>query len=386
MNEETSKTLLNRYQNGADSAAAFEIHERYQTRLVSLAKVKLMGMLSSKLDAEDISQETFAAFFALADRNEVRWRKQGDLWRLLAGIAINKVKQNLDFYSHQKRAPSRETLNFPLTNLGVRADSIEALGELVEDCVVNEKPLMKSVLLLRLSGHTTNEIAEKTGRSPRTVRRLIEALKTKVISKNDFLDESFQNQKPSNIPFAYQVGYDDFHLQRMIGAGSFSKVYLAKQFSLDRFVAIKAIRKKWLNDQRVRATFEREVELLSQVDDANIVRTYGLGRLPNSGYFLVLQWIDGQPLTTVANSARSVDRARWIQQLCDSIKHLHSKGIAHRDLKFDNILVNRAGDLQIVDFGLGCFPKSNERDAFTGDLAALDQICKTLSSPPPTSV
>lgn len=379
MNEETSKTLLNRYQTGSDSAAAFEIHSRYQTRLVSLAKGKLMGVLSSKLDAEDISQETFTAFFALADRNEVRWQKQGDLWRLLAGIAINKVKQNFDFYSNQKRAPSRETQNFPLTNLSVHADSVEALGELVEDCVVNEKPLMKSVLLLRLSGHTTNEIAEKIGRSPRTVRRLIEAVKTKVISRNDFLDESFHHQTHSKIPFTYQVSYDDFHLQRMIGEGCFSKVYLAKQISLNRFVAIKAIRKKWLKDERVRATFAREVELLSQVDDANIVRTYGLGRLPNSGYFLVLQWIDGQPLSVAIESASPNERDRWTQQLCNSIKHLHSNGIAHGDLKLNNILINRAREVRIIDFGLGCSIGSNKADALERDVMALRKICARLA-------
>jgi len=255
MDEKTSETLLNRYQTGSDSAAAFEIHSRYQTRLVSLAKEQLMGVLRSKIEAEDISQETFAAFFALADRNEVRWQKQGDLWRLLAGIAGNKVKQTFAHYSQQKRLASDEVQITALTDPEIRSDSITALGELVEECVVNEKPLLKSVLLMRLAGHTTSEIADKLGRS---------------------------------IPFANKVSYDDFHLQRMIGEGSFAKVYLAKQISLDRFVAIKAIRKRWLDDDRVRRTFEREVELLARTTDPNIVRTYGMGHLPNGGCFLVL--------------------------------------------------------------------------------------------------
>ena len=158
MDEKTSEILLNRYQSGSDSAAAFEIHSRYQTRLVSLAKDKLMGVLSAKIDAEDISQETFATFFALADRNEVRWQKQGDLWRLLAGIAINKVKQSFDHYSQQKRLAVRETQLSTLADLAVGADSITALGELVEECVVNEKPLLRSILLLRLAGYTLSLI------------------------------------------------------------------------------------------------------------------------------------------------------------------------------------------------------------------------------------
>ena len=386
MDEKTSEALLNRYQTGSDSAAAFEIYSRYQTRLVSLAKDKLMGVLSSKVDAEDISQETFAAFFALADRNEVRWQKRGDLWRLLAGIAINKVKQTYSHYSQQKRSPANETRLSPLTDLGVRSESIDTLGELVEDCVVNEKPLMKSILLLRLAGHTTSEISDRLGRSPRTIRRLIEALKTKVISRNDSLGEISRYEDQSAIPFCSQVTYEDFHLQRMIGEGSFSKVYLAKQISLNRFVAVKAIRKKWLDDDRVRATFEREVELLSRVDDTNIVRTYGSGHLPNGGCFLVLQWIDGQALSTAIESSLPADRVRWNQQLCKSIKNLHSRRIAHGDLKLDNILINRAGDVRIVDFGLGCSSNADQTDAFARDLMALDRICKTLEGLPPPTV
>ena len=379
MDEKTSETLLNRYQTGSDSAAAFEIHSRYQTRLVSLAKEQLMGVLRSKIEAEDISQETFAAFFALADRNEVRWQKQGDLWRLLAGIAGNKVKQTFAHYSQQKRLASDEVQITALTDPEIRSDSITALGELVEECVVNEKPLLKSVLLMRLAGHTTSEIAEKLGRSPRTIRRLIETLKTKVIARYNLLGEAFYQPTRSVIPFANKVSYDDFHLQRMIGEGSFSKVYLAKQISLDRFVAIKAIRKRWLGDDRVRRTFEREVELLARTTDPNIVRTYGMGHLPNGGCFLVLQWIDGKSLSTAIESSLPADRVRWNQQLCNSIKNLHSQGIAHGDLKLDNILINRAGDVRIVDFGLGCSPNTDEDDVFARDLMAVEQICNTLT-------
>ena len=383
MDEKTSEILLNRYYAGSDSAAAFEIHSRYQTRLVSLAKDKLMGALSAKIDAEDISQETFAAFFALADRNEVRWQQQGDLWRLLAGIAINKVKQTFSHYSHQKRSTAREIQISPFTDLGVRADSIDVLGELVEEVVANEKPLMKSVLLMRLTGHTTKEIADSLGRSPRTVRRLIEALKTKVILQNNLLGEAFSQPAHSAIPFANEVNYDDIHLQRMIGEGSFAEVYLARQVSLSRFVAVKAVRKKWLCDDRVRATFEREVELLSRAEDPNVVRTYGFGNLPNGGCFLVLQWIDGQSLSIAIESSTPVDRARWNEQLSESIKNLHAQGIAHGDLKLDNILINRAGDVRIVDFGLGCLAKADASDVFARDLMALEKICKTLQRFPP---
>ncbi len=378
MNEKTSERLLSRYQTGSDSAAAIEIPSRYKTRLISLAKKKLMGVLNAKTDAEDISQETFATFFSLADRNEIRWQKQGDLWRLLAGIAINKVKQTFAHYAHEKRAIAHETQISCIEAISARAEPIDTLKDLVDDCIVNEKPLMKSILLLRLAGYTTTEIADRLEWSPRTIRRLIERLKTKIARRNDFVTETATGIEEVPTPFATEVSYSDFLLLRMIGEGSFAKVYLAKQFSQNRFVAVKAIRKKWLNDDRVRATFEHEVEILSQAKDSNIVRTYGLGKLPNGGCFLILEWIDGQSLSVAIEAASKADRARWNRQLHESIKNLHSQEISHGDLTPNNILINRTGDVRIVDFGLSRSLNLGKQAAFAKDLEALQKLTRIL--------
>ena len=149
-NKNTSEALLKRYL-ASSSQAPFLIHERYQTRLIQLARAQLMGVLKSKVDPEDVAQETFQAFFDLADRGEVRWQKNGDLWRLLAGIAANKTKQNFDFYSAAKRDIKAESSNEKddPTLVGEQ-ESSQALTELLEHILSSEKPLVRSVLELSL--------------------------------------------------------------------------------------------------------------------------------------------------------------------------------------------------------------------------------------------
>ncbi len=344
MNEKTSESLLNRYQNGSETAA-FEIHSRYETRLISLARNRLMGVLSSKIESEDIAQETMAAFFQLADQNNIRWEKEGDLWRLLAGIAINKVKQTFQHFSFQKRAIGKEVSlanaeKLDVTFLADRESAEEAIAtlhELVEDMVINERPLMRTVLLMRLSGYSNEEIATRVGRSARTIRRLVDTLKAKVIVKNDLFDlfptKIGLKDPRESTTVALTVDYANYHLLRMIGQGSFAKVYLARQISSGQLFAVKVIRKKWLGDVRVRTTFLKEVELLSKLNDHNVVKTFGAGELPNGGIFVVLERIQGTSLCKAANLATREQRSQWRLDLENVIERLHRLGIAHGDLR-----------------------------------------------------
>ena len=78
MTSQFSKILLERYQGG-DSRAAGELYDRYAKRLLGLARQRLTRLLAAKVDPDDISQATFQAFFELADQDQVRWDREGDL-------------------------------------------------------------------------------------------------------------------------------------------------------------------------------------------------------------------------------------------------------------------------------------------------------------------
>ena len=389
MDENTSETLLNRYQSQADSAAAMEIFKRYESRIVALAQKNLLDVLNSKIDAQDISQETFASFFALADRDEIRWKRRGDLWHLLAGIAINKVKQASAHFAQQKRHAKRETQLQHLSDLAITTDSVRVLEELVEEYLTNEKPLFRAVLMLRLAGYSSAEIATRTQRSPRTIRRLLERLKNKILfQQTEIYDSNKSPARVSELSHA-TLDYHDFLLLKMIGEGSFSKVYLAKHTPTQNYVAVKVIRKKWLNDQRVGQLFDSEVQLLAKLDDPNIVRTFGAGNLPNGGRFIVLEWIEGRPLSqfdtlAVDSIGKTPDQINnqikhWCDQITSAIDRLHAKQMAHGDLTPKNILVDSKEQIKIIDFGLSCWATVDLDNARTKDRRAVAEICLGLS-------
>ena len=317
MKNNSSEKLLAQYVQGSPSetvAASIEIHDRYLNRLIALAQNRLLGVLKSKVDPDDIAQEVFVAFFAMADRDEVKWKERGDLWRLLAGIAINKVKQQFERYSTLKRDLRAESQWAVTVEVGDQ--DVTELAELVDHVLSSEKPLVTKILNLRLAGFSFEEIAERVGRSTRTVRRLLEGLKAKLIASESFgFRLAGGAQAKVARPVAESVGYHDFALLRMIGQGSFAKVYLAKQVSTGQLFAIKSIKKKWLENEQARQTFYREAEILMALSDPCFVKTYGIGQLPNGGCFLLLELIQGEPLGAVVETASHDLRIRWVDQI-----------------------------------------------------------------------
>ena len=381
MKKDSSEKLLQRFQSGSETAP-FEIHARYQDRLIRLARKRLLSVLESKIDADDIAQETFAAFFAMADRDEVTWRQRGDLWRLLAGIAINKVNQQFEHYSTQKRdLRSESQLNQSAQGQAKQSNTdveISQLAELVEHVLISEKPLVATILKLRLAGFSFEEISQQVGRSTRTIRRLMESLKAKLITDQEIGGTLIEPRSGSASDFQIeQADYNDFHLLRMIGQGSFAKVYLARQISSGNYFAIKAIKKKWLENDAARESFYREARLLMTLSDPSFVKTYGIGQLPNGGCFLVLERIEGQPLGDLIETASMEDRTGWMKQIRKAVKRLHAANITHGDIDLNNVLIDSQGQVKLVDFGLGRRVSGSSLD-FQFDLNRVERLSELV--------
>ena len=377
MKNNSSEKLLTGYTKGSPSEsfdASLKIHSRYQNRLILLAKKRLLGVLKSKIDPDDIAQEAFAGFFAMADRDEVRWKERGDLWRLLAGIAINKVKQQFEHYSTLKRDASKEAqLPEATSQLGER--DVNELTELVEHVLESEKPLLTTVLNLRLAGFSFEEIAERVGRSTRTIRRLLESLKAKLIVDQEL---GFRlSDDSTTIPRVDSVDYQDFHLLRMIGQGSFAKVYLAKQIASGKLFAVKAIKKKWLNHEEARKSFYREAELLLSLSDPCFVKTYGIGQLPNGACFLLLELIEGDSLATQIKTASYENRRTWAAEIRDAVTRLHAQNLIHGDICANNVMIDRKGRIKLLDFGLGQKTVGRKINVQL-DLQQLETLCNLM--------
>ena len=138
----------------------------------------------------------------------------------------------------------------------------------------------------------------------------------------------------------------------VLGKGGMGEVYVAWDQALERKVALKSIRADQRRDDEARARFLREARILSQLDHPSICRLYELQEHPE-GDFLVLELIEGQSLRRALRDGLD-DSARMFiaERIAEALAAAHAKGIAHRDLKPDNVMLTDDGGVKVLDFGL----------------------------------
>lgn len=374
MDSQFSKILLDKYQGG-DSDAAFEIHARYAQRLVGLARNRINQRLSAKVDPEDVVQTAMLAFFQKADRKEVFWKKEGDLWRLLSAICINHVNREAEFYGAAKRNTGREQAISQDLSPDFEAAG-DRLAEVLESVTQNESPLTGKIVNARLAGFTLLEIAEQLGRSERTIRRVLQILKAKLAIMSELHRgiQSGSSAPPNSENRTKQLNgsYDNYDLLRMLGAGGFGKVYLARDRRTDVIVAVKALKRSWIGDDIAESLFLNEAEILQSIEHPNIVKFLEVGPLPNGSYFFAMEFAEGDTLDQRLNhEVCENDALRWIEQICSALIEIHGRGTTHGDLKPSNLIVCN-GNICLIDFGFSVRkddPNQRRRGGTVGFLA-----------------
>ncbi len=153
---------------------------------------------------------------------------------------------------------------------------------------------------------------------------------------------------------------DDFSIIRKLGSGGMGDVFLARQKSLQKDVAL-----KWLNEtsRLAPAALERffhEAHAVARLRHPHVVGVHGIGRGAD-GYFLLMDYIDGSSLAERLKSGPlSVSEALGIAlPLCDALQQAHERGIVHRDLKPSNILIDSGGRPFLTDFGIAKWATSH---------------------------
>ena len=142
-------------------------------------------------------------------------------------------------------------------------------------------------------------------------------------------------------------------------------VYMAEDTHLGRHVAIKFL--SAAHDHTYRARFLREARAVSALSHPHIAIIHDYGETPAGQPFIVMEYIKGETLSDLLNrSALTLSRAlEIIEAVAEALGAAHTRGIVHRDIKPSNVLVNREGDVKVVDFGLvkqlqdGETPESN---------------------------
>lgn len=147
-----------------------------------------------------------------------------------------------------------------------------------------------------------------------------------------------------------------YRIQGILGRGGMGIVYRAEQENPKRVVALKVIKQEVTSASMLRR-FEYEAQVLGRLQHAGIAQIFEAGTAEVGGGrqpFFALELIEGQPLTDYANrKALGVrQRLELLAKVCDAVQHAHQQGVIHRDLKPGNILVDRAGQPKILDFGV----------------------------------
>src|SRR5690349_10581099 len=190
-----------------------------------------------------------------------------------------------------------------------------------------------------------------------------------------------------------------FRLSQRIGAGAMGAVYLAEDLELVRAVAVKILRHGLMDAEESMQRFSREAEAMASVQHPSIITIHDRGRTDEGEPFIVMERIDGAPLSDIVDEARrrfelsptedcgwlesvfGIDpRAessylrivvRWIAELANGLEVVHAAGVLHRDIKPSNVLVRKDGRPVLLDFGI----------ALLGDDSTLTRGATSVGTP-----
>jgi serine/threonine-protein kinase len=157
-----------------------------------------------------------------------------------------------------------------------------------------------------------------------------------------------------------------------IGSGGVGEVYVGFDETLERLVAVKAIRSELRLHPETRSRFLREARMLSQLEHPNICRIYDLIEGEDNDY-LVLELIDGTNLReALAEGIDYQEKLRIVEQTVQALKMVHAHGVIHRDLKPENIMITTSGEIKVLDFGLAHTAREEQIGPAEGDGCAGD--------------
>lgn len=147
-----------------------------------------------------------------------------------------------------------------------------------------------------------------------------------------------------------------FRVVELLGKGGMGEVYLADQISLGRKVALKTLRDDLSLQPGMTERFKREALLLSSVDHPSVVRVIDFGEAHGT-YVLVMEYVEGENLAVAVRSGpfEPVRAVRVLRDIAEGLAEIHLKGIVHRDLKLDNVLLAATGASErarLLDFGI----------------------------------
>jgi tRNA A-37 threonylcarbamoyl transferase component Bud32 len=166
-----------------------------------------------------------------------------------------------------------------------------------------------------------------------------------------------------------------YSIVHTLGRGGMAKVYLAHDEVLDRDVALKALREQFADDEEFVDRFKREAKSAAALSHPNIVQVYDRGQTEDGASYIAMEYVPGGTLKEHITSDGPLDpgvAASLALQIAEALGAAHERGVVHRDIKPQNVLLSATGAVKVADFGIA-------RAASTATISQTSVILGTAS-------
>ena len=153
----------------------------------------------------------------------------------------------------------------------------------------------------------------------------------------------------------YRYIDERYQIVRSLGGGGMAEVYLAHDELLDRDVAVKVLRSQYASDKEFVERFRREAKSAASLTHPNIVSIHDRGETEDGTYYILMEYVPGGTLKehVLRKGPLAPDTAIDVAtQVAEALKAAHEKGVIHRDIKPQNILLTNSGEVKVADFGI----------------------------------